>query len=137
MVIAVIDGQGGGIGVKIIQEIRKNLDLNLEILAIGTNSIATSSMLKVGANHGATGENPVVFNSPRVDVILGPIAIVLANGLKGEITPRMAESISSSPAKKILLPSGRCNVEVVTSSDDSLSTQVDILIKKLKKIISN
>lgn len=134
MVIAVIDGQGGGIGKEIIEKLKTKMNNNIEILALGTNSIATSNMLRAGANHGATGENPVVFNANKVDVIVGPIAIILANGLFGEITPKMAEAISSSPAKKILIPSSKCNVEVVTTSYDSLSAQVEALVDKVEEI---
>lgn len=137
MLIAVIDGQGGGIGIKIIEKLKEEIITGIEILAIGTNSIATSSMIKAGANYGATGENPVVFNSDRVDAIVGPLAIVLANGLRGEITPKMAEAISSSPAKKLLIPSSRCNVEVVTSSKDSFSVQVETLVDRIKKLVES
>lgn len=137
MLIAVIDGQGGGMGVKIIEKLREEFNTRIEILAIGTNSIATSSMLKAGANFGATGENPAIFNSSKADIIVGPLAIVLANGLRGEITPKMAEAIASSEAKKLLIPSSRCNVEVVTSNYDSLSVQVETLVDRVKKIIQD
>lgn len=136
MLIAVIDGQGGGMGKQIIEKLRATLGSGIEILALGTNSIATSSMLKAGADHGATGENPVIFNAPRVDLIVGPIAIILANGLMGEISPRMAEAISSSSAKKILIPSNKCNVEVVSSSYDSLSIQVETLVESVLRYMN-
>jgi len=135
MIIAVIDGQGGGIGKEIIERIKSRLGERIEILALGTNSIATSSMLKAGASYGATGENPVVYNSTRVDLIVGPIAIILANGLRGEISPKMAEAIASSPARKILIPSNRCNVEVVASNYDSLSVQVETLVDRVEKLL--
>lgn len=142
MIIAVVDGQGGGIGKKIVEGLKEKLkdEMNgeeekVEILALGTNSIATSSMIKAGANYGATGENPIIYNSNKVDIIVGPIAIILANGLRGEITSKMAEAISSSQARKILIPSNKCNVEVVASNQDSLSVQVEALIDRVTEII--
>ena len=90
MKILVIDGQGGGIGSGIIQELRRCGIENAEILAVGTNVMATSAMLRAGADAGATGENPVIFNSRRADLILGPIGIIMANAMMGEITPAMA-----------------------------------------------
>ncbi len=135
MIIAVVDGQGGGIGRKIIEKLRIEIPDAIQILALGTNSIATSNMIKAGATNGVTGENPVIFNSPKVDIIVGPIAIILANGLMGEITPKMAEAISSSPAKKILIPLSKCNVEVVTSTYDSLSVQVETLVDRVKELL--
>ena len=103
MKILVIDGQGGRIGCLFIETIKKKAS-NIHITAVGSNSIATASMLKAGADEGATGENPVIFNSKNTDFIMGPIGIIIANSLLGEITPRMAEAISSSHAKKILIP---------------------------------
>ena len=144
MIIAVVDGQGGGIGRKVVEGLKEKLkdktnatQDKIEILALGTNSIATSSMIKAGANYGATGENPIIYNSSKVDIIVGPIAIILANGLRGEITPKMAEAISSSLARKILIPSNKCNVEVVASKQDSLSVQVEALIDRVKEIIQS
>ena len=103
MHILVIDGQGGRMGAALTEQIKYTLP-EAEIIAVGTNSMATSAMLRAGADAAATGENPVVVNSRWADVIVGPIGIITANALLGEITPQMAAAVSESVAKKILLP---------------------------------
>ena len=108
MKLVIIDGQGGKMGRTVIEQLKKNLP-DLEIYAIGTNSIATSAMLKAGADYGATGENPVIVGARTADIIIGPIGIVIADALMGEITPSMATAIGQSPAYKILIPVNRCN----------------------------
>ncbi len=125
MILMVVDGQGGGIGATIIKRLRDATGHELEILALGTNSIATSRMLKAGANKGATGENAMVRTSPGVDVIIGPLAILMANAMMGELTPKMAEAISSSNARKILIPLTQENVRVVGVSNEPLPHLVD------------
>ena len=102
MRVMVLDGQGGGIGATLIKGLRASLGLDLEILALGTNSIATSRMMKAGANRGGSGENAIVRTSHGVDVIIGPVSILMANAMMGELTPKMATAVSSSPARKIL-----------------------------------
>jgi hypothetical protein len=104
IVIAVIDGQGGGIGAAVIKALRERLGEEMEIWALGTNSIATSRMMKAGANRGATGENAVAQCCLRAHVIIGPLAILMPQAMMGEVTPRMAESVCSSRAKKIIIP---------------------------------
>jgi hypothetical protein len=116
MNILVIDGIGGGIGRAIIEQIKKEFT-NAEITAVGTNSIATSAMIKAGADYGATGENAVIFNSAKADFIIGVTGILFANAMHGEISPKMAEAVSSSPAHKILLPVDKCNVTVLGVAD--------------------
>lgn len=111
--ICVIDGQGGGIGSTIIKHLKPIYGEHCEIIALGTNAIATANMLKAGANRGASGQNAIVRTVYQVDVIIGPISIVWANAMLGELTPSMAEAVSSSPAKKILLPLSQENVTVV------------------------
>ena len=111
--ICVIDGQGGGIGSTIIKHLKASYGERCEIIALGTNAIATANMLKAGANRGASGQNAIVRTVCQVDVIIGPISIVLANAMLGELTPSMAEAVASSPAKKILLPLSQENVMVV------------------------
>ena len=108
--ICVIDGQGGGIGSTIIKKLKEVYQETVEILAIGTNAIATSQMLKARANRGATGENAISVTVQSVDVIIGPLAIIVADAMMGEVTPEMARAISASPAKKILIPPfpGKC-----------------------------
>ncbi len=132
MKIAVIDGQGGGLGSAIIQKLRENLSSEDEILALGTNAIATSQMMKSGATRGATGENAFLVNTRRVDVILGPLGILLANAMLGEITPKMAEAVAASPARKIVLPITTCNVEVAGQSEQaSLPDLIEQLVRSL------
>jgi len=135
MRIAVIDGQGGGIGKYITERLRKELPEETEILALGTNALATAAMLKAGANEGASGENAIVFNAGRVDVIAGPIGIVMANAMLGEVTPRMAEAVSGSAAQKILLPVTRGDVEIAGYKSEPLPHLIEDLIKKIKKLI--
>ncbi len=100
MRIAVIDGQGGGIGKTIVEKLRKELPEDVEIIALGTNALATSCMLKAGANEGATGENAIVANAGKVDVIMGTVGIIAANSMLGELTPQMAKSHRGEPGQK-------------------------------------
>ncbi len=134
MRVAVIDGQGGGIGKLIVEKIRKALP-ETEIIALGTNALATSLMLKAGANEGASGENAIKVNAPRVDVIAGPLSILVANAMLGELTPTMAASIAQSDALKILLPLTRSRVEVIGAGNEPLPHQVDLLIQRLQNIL--
>ena len=134
--ITVIDGKGGGLGTRIIEELRKTYGNKVGIVALGTNATATNSMKKAGADQAATGENPVVINSKKAKLILGPIAIILPDGLMGEITPKMAEAVANSDAKKILLPSSQCNIDIVsTSPDANMSALINELIEKVGKEI--
>lgn len=134
MKIAVVDGQGGGLGKIIVEKIKASIKDEVEIIALGTNSLATSNMLKAGAHGGATGENAVRVMSNKVDVIVGPIAIVLANAMMGEITPTMAEAVSDSMARKILLPLNRCNVYIAGTRDISVNEMVQYAIKEIKNM---
>lgn len=113
MRIAVIDGQGGGIGKAIVEKLRKELPEETEIVALGTNSMATSFMIKAGANEGSTGENAIKYNADKVDIIIGAVGIIVANSMLGELSPLMAKAIAESTAKKVLLPLNRCNIEIV------------------------
>ncbi len=134
--ICVIDGQGGGIGSAIIKKLREKFIDKVEIIAIGTNSIATSAMLKAKANKGATGENPIKILLDKVDVIVGPISIIIGNSMLGELTPEMATYISMSKAKKFLLPFTQENVEVVGVSQEPLPHMIDKLIEKLEEYLN-
>lgn len=136
MKIIVIDGQGGKIGKTIVEELKKYLP-EQELIAIGTNSIATSVMLKAGANMGATGENPVIYNSSDADIIIGSMGILVANSYLGEITPSMALAISQSKAEKILIPINRCNISVVGTQELSYSEYAKIIVEHVKNIIEN
>ncbi len=130
--IAVIDGQGGGIGRQIVEAIRREVKWDVEVIALGTNSVATATMLKAGAHTGATGENAIAYTSQRVDYILGPMGIIVANAMNGEITPIMAVSIADSLAPKLLIPLNKCNMEIV-GVDKSLS--IPQIIEKTVGII--
>ncbi len=132
MKIAVIDGQGGGIGRLIIEKLREALGNSCTILALGTNALAASVMLKAGANEGASGENAIVFSSSRVDIITGSVAILAANSYSGELTPRMAEAIASSEAVKILIPLNRCGIEICGTVDEPLPWQVENLVERVR-----
>ena len=135
MRIAVIDGQGGGIGRLITDQIRKKLPRGTEIIALGTNAIATSLMLKAGANEGASGENAVVQNVDEVDIITGPLGIILAHSMRGELTAKMAEAIAKSKPQKILLPLTLSKVEIVGVQPEPLPHQVDKLVERLIELM--
>ncbi len=132
MKIAVVDGQGGGIGSAIIKKLRKAFGEGIEIYALGTNSIATSRMMKAGANRGATGEGAIIHTSSKVDVIMGSISILVAHSMLGELTPKMAEAVSISTAKKLLIPLTQENVEVIGVSDQPLPHLIDEMIERIK-----
>jgi hypothetical protein len=126
--ICVIDGQGGGIGSAVIKKLKERLGETVQIIALGTNAIATAQMLKVGANSGASGENAIVQTSAKADIIIGPIGILIAHAMMGELTPRMAEAVAASPARKILLPLTQENIEVVGISPMPLPHLIDSLL---------
>ena len=134
MNILVIDGMGGGIGKSIIEHLKSELP-DAEIMAVGTNSIATSAMLKAGANYGATGENAVLYNCMNADFIIGVIGIIFANSMHGEISPKMAEAVSSSPGHKILLPIDKCKVTVLGISGLPVQSYIGEIAKKIKERI--
>lgn len=131
MRVAIIDGLGGGLGKVIIEKIREIYKDKIEIIALGTNALATASMVKAGAQSAATGENSIKVMSDKVDVIIGPISILVANSMMGEITPKMAESIANSPAKKIVLPLNRCNVITVGTRNLSMNQMVNLVMEEL------
>jgi len=135
--LAVIDGQGGGIGATIIKGIRQAIGQDVEILALGTNSAATTRMMKAGANKGATGENAIVLTCQKVDLIVGPIGIIMANSMMGELTPAMATAVTSCGAAKVILPLSQENVVLVGASDEPLPHLVEQAIKKIKEIHEN
>ncbi len=127
--ICIIDGQGGGIGSTIIKKIKELFEEKVEIIALGTNAIATAQMLRARANRGASGENAVVQTVKKVDMIIGPVGIIMANAMMGEVTPKIAEAVAGSPALKILLPLSQENVEIVGISSLPLPQLVDELIE--------
>jgi hypothetical protein len=134
--ICVIDGQGGGIGSTVIKKLKSVFGETVEILALGTNAIATAQMLKAKANCGATGENAIIRTVGRADLIVGTLSVVLAHAMMGEVTPGMAEAIAASPAPKFLLPLSQENIAVVGASKDPLPHLVEELVEiHLKRII--
>jgi len=134
MKILVVDGAGGSIGQQIVARLRENLSPKIEILALGTNAIAASNMMKAGANLGASGENAFKVAVPEADVIIGPVSIMIPNSFMGELTPAMAEYLSLSRAKKILLPLGK-HIEMVGVSNLPLPHLMDETIKLVKTAI--
>ena len=130
MNVAVVDGQGGGIGRAIVDKVRRAFP-DLEIIALGTNSAATAQMLKAGATGGATGENAIVHNMKHVDIVMGVIGILNANAMMGELTPAMAMAIGGSHTYKILLPINRCHIRVVSVEGIPLGEHIDNAVKAL------
>ena len=131
--ILIIDGQGGLLGKQLVEAIRKAVP-DAEITAVGTNSIATSSMLKAGAHQGATGENAVLVGVRHADIIAGPIGMVIADSLLGEITPAMAAAVGSSDAVKLLLPVNKCNNVVIGAGGKSTSELIGEAVERIQKI---
>ncbi len=131
ILISVIDGQGGGIGRQYISALTTVLpkDLPVTVRALGTNSLATSNMLKGGATDGATGENAIIINAERSDIIVGVVAIVVANSILGELTPAMAQAISTSKARRILIPFDSCNTRIAMLSNGPLQAFIDQAVR--------
>jgi len=134
MKVVIIDGHGGKLGRMIVERI-KSVGITCELTAIGTNSIATSAMIKAGADAGATGENPVIVASKYADVIIGPIGIIAADSLLGEITPEMAIAVGRSSARKLLLPINLCNNIIVGTGNLTLSKLIDETVDELAKLV--
>ena len=124
MRIVVIDGQGGGIGRSLVERIRSELP-DVQIVAVGSNSLATSAMLKAGANVGATGENAVCWAARNADILIAPIALVLKDSMMGEITGNMAAAVGSSRATRILVPTERCGTHVAGAHGFSMQSLVE------------
>jgi len=132
--VVIIDGQGGKMGQMLIERIKSG-NLPCELIAVGTNSIATSAMLKAGADAGATGENSVIVASRDADVIIGPIGIVSADSLLGEVTPAMAVAVGQCKAKKLLLPVNLCNNIIVGTGSLSMAKLIAEAVEELAKMI--
>ena len=136
MRVLVIDGQGGGLGKQLVTAV-KGYDRGIEVIAVGTNSAATNMMLKAGADQAATGENSVVTVCRSADVIMGPVGIVIADAMLGEITPRMALAVGQSAAKRILIPVNLCDNIVVGIENMSMGKRVECAVDALKGIMAS
>ena len=134
MNILVIDGQGGQLGGQLIKSLKANFQ-NIKIMAVGTNATATAAMLKAGADQAATGENPVMVACRKTDVIIGPIGIVIADALFGEITPKMAVAVGQADAVRILLPVNKCDNLVAGIPNVSTAAILEDVIVKVRNII--
>ena len=130
MNILVIDGQGGQLGSQLVKAILQQMK-EAKVMAVGTNAIATAAMLKAGAHQASTGENPVVVACRKADVIIGPIGIVIADAMFGEVTPKMAVTVAQADAVRILLPVNKCDNLVAGVPDLSMSTLIDDVMVKL------
>ena len=135
MNILIIDGQGGQLGVQLIKSLRANFQ-NLSIMAVGTNATATAALLKAGADQVATGENPVLVACRKADLIIGPVGIVIADALFGEVTPQMAVAVGQADAVRILVPVNKCSNLIAGSSGLTTAMLLDDVIAKVKQILS-
>ena len=134
MKLVVIDGQSGRTGALLVERVRA-AGLPLELLAVGTNAIATAAMMKAGAQRGATGENPVLVACRDANIIAGPIGILMADALMGEITPAMAVAVGQSPAKRILVPVNHCDNYIVGVTDLSMAKLIEGVVTEVGKLI--
>lgn len=134
MRILVIDGQGGRMGKQLIESIRREFP-SANITAVGTNSTATATMLKAGADEAATGENPVIVASRKADVIVGPIGIVIADALLGEVTADMAVAVARSSASRVLIPMNRCDHLVAGVTAQSIGELIEDAMVKIKQAV--
>lgn len=134
MNVLVVDAQGGGIGKQVIAAVKEAFP-DLEVTAVGTNSNAASAMLKAGADHAATGENAVIVGCRTADLIVGPIGIVIADSLLGEITPAMATAIGQSRAKRILIPVNHCNNRIAGVNDLKISRLIESVVREIQECV--
>jgi len=135
MKIAVIDGMGGGIGAQVVARLKQVLPEETSLIALGANAIATGGMLKAGADVGATGENAIVTTVPNVDVIVGPIGVIIPNSLYGEVTPAIATAIASCKAVKILIPLAQPHVELIGLEARPLSAVLDDVAARVQQLV--
>ena len=133
--ILVIDGQGGNLGCQLIKLMKEQLP-DVEIRAVGTNSSGTANMLKAGGIAGATGENAVIVGCRKADIIVGPVGIVIADALMGEITPEMAKAIGQSSAKRVLVPVNRCDTLVAGVANGSMTFLLQDAVDRIKELVS-
>lgn len=131
MKIAVIDGQGGGVGKALVARLKQSYGSAVQVIALGTNAQATSAMLKAGADDGATGENAIIHMSGRVDRIMGPIGIIMANAMLGELTPAAARAVGESPSPKLLIPIRKCGIHIAGNEYKPIQTLVEEAVASL------
>ena len=134
MTVLIVDGQGGRLGKQLVKEVRERFP-QVPLMAVGTNSMATESMLKAGADRAATGENAVVVACRKADVIIGPVGIVIADALLGEVTPNMAKAVGQSEAVRILLPSDKCDTFIAGVGSTGMSALVEDAMDKLASLL--
>ena len=135
--IVVVDGQGGGLGKAIVERLRREDLRGAELVAVGTNALATTAMLKAGADAGASGEAAIGWNCQRADVIVGAIGILAAGSMLGELSPAMAAAIGSSPAVKVLIPLNRCNIQVAGLADEPLLARLDQMAEMVRRYLAD
>ncbi|MCL4459157.1 MAG: DUF3842 family protein [Chloroflexi bacterium] len=133
MIVAVVDGMGGGIGAQIVTQLRQELPLEVEVMALGTNAIATDKMMRVRASRGATGENAIKISINQADAIVAPIGVVIPNSMMGEITPTIAESVASARGIKLLLPINQPHLEIVGVEIKPLTKQISRAIEMIRE----
>jgi hypothetical protein len=134
-VVAVIDGMGGGIGAQIVTQLRQELSLELEILALGTNAVATQKMMQARATRGASGENAIRVSVGEADFVLAPIGVVVPNSMMGEITPEIAIAVAGARGRKLLLPINQPHFELVGIEWQALTKQISAAIAILREAL--
>jgi len=137
MIIAVIDGMGGGIGAQLVTRLREALPAEVEIWALGCNAVATQRMMQARANRGATGENAIRVSAAKADFILAPIGAVVPNAMMGEITPAIAEAIANAPGRKLLIPINQPHFEIIGVEWKPLAQHIDEAIEKLRHLLED
>ena len=133
MKILVIDGQGGGVGKALVEGLKKRLP-DQPVLALGTNAMATAGMIKAGADQGATGESAIIYNCRDADLILGPIGIVLAYAMLGEVSPAIAQAVGESKAARILIPIGKCRTKIAGLGEIILSSAIESAVEEVARL---
>jgi hypothetical protein len=137
MIVAVIDGMGGGIGAQIVTQLRQELPLDVEIMALGTNAVATDRMMKARASRGASGENAIRVSIGQADFILAPIGVVVPDSLMGEVTPAIAEAIAGAPGQKLLLPINQPHFQIVGIEWKALTKQISAAIQVIRQALED